>query len=110
MKREEWIRHKFGDVTPTFSNGVVTASDLSSFLEKIETDLSLVHAAYYTDDECIERIADWIAGRVRSDEVEDAPSDAVRLAGLFSTAGALAGVSRCSSGASERGVMGNPTA
>ena len=29
--------------------------------------------AYYTDDECIERIADWIAGWVRSEEVEDAP-------------------------------------
>ena len=49
MKREEWIRHNFGDVTQTFSNGVVTASDLSSLLEKIETDLSLVHAAYYTE-------------------------------------------------------------
>src|SRR6476646_8896800 len=49
VKREEWIRHNFGDVTQTFSNGVVTASDLSSLLEKIETDLSLVHAAYYTE-------------------------------------------------------------
>jgi hypothetical protein len=29
----------------------------------IENDETLVHAAYYTDDECIARIADWISGR-----------------------------------------------
>jgi hypothetical protein len=61
--RDEWIRRNFGDVTKTFSNFVVTASDLSSLLRMVETDLSLVHAAYYTDDECIWRIADWIAGK-----------------------------------------------
>jgi hypothetical protein len=63
--RDEWIRRNFGDVTKTFSNFVVTASDLSSLLRMVETDLSLVHAAYYTDDECIERIADWIAGKAK---------------------------------------------
>jgi hypothetical protein len=36
-------------------------TDTTSLLQAIESDLSLVHAAYYTDDECIERIADWIA-------------------------------------------------
>ena len=61
--RDEWIRRNFGAVTETFSKLVVTASDLSSLLKIVETDLSLVHAAYYTDDECIERIADWIAGK-----------------------------------------------
>ena len=70
----------FGDVTQTFSKGVVTATDLSSLLEKIETDLSLVHAAYYTDDECIERIADWIAGKAQTIEIEGAPTDTVHLA------------------------------
>jgi hypothetical protein len=74
--REEWVRRNFGEVTKTFSELVVSASDLSSLLKKVETDLSLVHAAYYTDDECIERIADWIAGG----EVEGVSSDAVRLA------------------------------
>jgi len=61
--REEWIKRNFGAVTETFSKLAVTASDLSSLLKTVETDLSLVHATYYTDDECIERIADWIAGK-----------------------------------------------
>jgi hypothetical protein len=38
-------------------------SDISTFLKTIASDVSLVHAAYYTDDESIGRIADWIAGR-----------------------------------------------
>jgi hypothetical protein len=62
-RRDEWIRRNFGAVTETFSKMVVTASDLSTLLKMVETDLSLVHAAYYTDDDCIERIADWIAGK-----------------------------------------------
>jgi len=60
-KRDEWLRRNFGAAAETFSRLVVTASDLSSLLRIVETDLSLVHAAYYTDDECIEHIADWIA-------------------------------------------------
>ena len=27
----------------------------------VEADQTLVHGAYYSDDECIDRIADWIA-------------------------------------------------
>jgi hypothetical protein len=64
-KRTGWLERNFGEVTKTFSQVVVTAADLSSLLRKVETDLSLVHAAYYTDDECINRIADWIAGKSR---------------------------------------------
>jgi hypothetical protein len=60
--RNAWISRHFGDVADTFSKMVVTASDLSSLLRLVEGDQSLVHAAYYTDDECIQRIADWIAG------------------------------------------------
>ena len=55
-RRDQWLMRNFGEVTKTFSEMVVTASDLSSLLRKVETDLSLVHAAYYSDDECIERI------------------------------------------------------
>jgi len=58
--RRDWIDRHFGDTTRTFSNLVVTASDLRDLLKTIEKDLSLVHAFYYTDDECIGRIADWI--------------------------------------------------
>jgi hypothetical protein len=79
-RRDEWISRTFGAFTETFAKLVVTASDLSSLQKTVETDLSLVHAAYYTDVECIERIADWIAGKARSAEVAAAPSDTVRLA------------------------------
>jgi hypothetical protein len=60
--RNAWISHHFGDVAQTFSKMVVTASDLSSLLRLVEADQSLVHAAYYTDAECIALIADWIIG------------------------------------------------
>jgi len=61
-KRGAWIARHLGDVSQTFANLVVTASDLISLLRMIEADQTLVHAAYYTDDDCIARIADWIAG------------------------------------------------
>jgi len=61
--RNAWIGRHFGDVTQTFSKVVVTAADITLLLRTVEADQSLVHAAYYTDDECIQRIADWIAGR-----------------------------------------------
>jgi len=61
--RNAWIGRHFGDVSETFSKIVVTAADISLLLRTVEADQSLVHAAYYTDDECIRRIADWIAGR-----------------------------------------------
>jgi hypothetical protein len=59
--RSSWIEKHIGDVSATFSKVAVTAADISSLLRAIEADQSLVHAAYYTDDECIARIADWIA-------------------------------------------------
>lgn len=61
--RSAWIGRQFGNVTETLANLVITSTDLSLLLRSIESDQSLVHAAYYTDDECIARIADWIAGR-----------------------------------------------
>jgi hypothetical protein len=62
-KRRAWIGRRIGSVAETFSKMVVTAADISALLRTIEEDQTLVHAAYYTDDECIERIADWIADR-----------------------------------------------
>jgi hypothetical protein len=62
-KRNAWIGRHFGDVSQTFSKMVVTAADVALLLRTVEADQSLVHAAYYTEDECIARIADWIAGR-----------------------------------------------
>jgi hypothetical protein len=60
--RNRWVTRILGDISNTFSSVTLTASDISSLLSKIADDPSLVHAAYYTDDRCIERIADWIAG------------------------------------------------
>ena len=60
-RRGEWINRHVDSVAQTFSKLVVTSADITLLLDKIEADQTLVHAAYYTDDECIARIADWIA-------------------------------------------------
>jgi hypothetical protein len=62
-RRSAWVALHLADASETFSKLVVTAADLTSLLQTIEADQSLVHAAYYTEDECIARIADWIVGR-----------------------------------------------
>ena len=62
-QRSTWIARHLGDISESFSKLAVTAADISSLLRTVEEDRTLVHGAYYTDDECIERIADWIAGR-----------------------------------------------
>jgi hypothetical protein len=82
--RSAWIDRYFGDLTKLFSQMVVTASDLSSLLHTVENDPSLVHAAYYTDEECIERIAGWIAGK------ETATGDAKLLGAAITEYGTAA--------------------
>lgn len=62
-KRRDWVARHLGDVSQTFSKLVITTADISSLLHMVEADQTLVHAAYYTDDECIARIADWIADK-----------------------------------------------
>jgi len=61
--RSAWIGRHVADVSQTFSKMLVTAADMDALLRTIEADQSLVHAAYYMDDDCIARIADWIARR-----------------------------------------------
>ena len=61
--RQAWINLHFGNVTELFSRMVVTPTEMGKLLRDIEANPALVHAAYYTDDECIARIADWIAGK-----------------------------------------------
>jgi hypothetical protein len=61
-RRSDWVARHLADVSETFAKLVVTAADLTALQRMIEVDQELVHAAYYTDDECIARIADWIAG------------------------------------------------
>ncbi|MFT3730366.1 MAG: hypothetical protein QM780_02925 [Hyphomicrobium sp.] len=59
--RSNWFVRNFGDLTETLSKMVLTASDISFLQRMIETDAQLVHGVYYTDDDVIARIADWIA-------------------------------------------------
>ena len=75
-KRDKWAKRFFDDVSKTLSE--MATPDLAALLRMVETDLSLVHAAYYTDDECIDLIADWIAGNAQTNEVDRALT--VRLA------------------------------
>jgi hypothetical protein len=58
--RADWIQRNLGSATETLSKLVLSAADISVLLQQLERDQSLVHAAYYTDDDCIELIADWI--------------------------------------------------
>jgi hypothetical protein len=62
-RRKAWIARHLGGVSETFSKLTVSGADMTSLLRTVEEDQTLVHAAYYTDDECIVRIADWIAGK-----------------------------------------------
>ena len=68
VRRSAWVARHLEDVSQTFAKLAVTATDITSLLRKVEEDQTLVHAAYYTDDECIARIADWIAGKESASE------------------------------------------
>jgi hypothetical protein len=66
-KRGAWIDRHLDNVTQIFSKLVVTSADIHLLIRTIEADQTLVHAAYYTEDECIARIADWIAAKDEGD-------------------------------------------
>jgi hypothetical protein len=61
--RNAWIASHLRDVSQTFSKLAVSAADVTSLLRAIEEDQTLVHAAYYTENDCIARVADWIADK-----------------------------------------------
>jgi len=62
-RRSNQSRQILSDVLEMVSKRKPSTADINSVLRDISTDIELVHAAYYTDDECIARIADWIAGK-----------------------------------------------
>jgi hypothetical protein len=62
-KRGAWVNRHLDNVSQAFSKLVVTSADIDLLLRAIEADQTLVHAAYYSDDECIARIADCIAAK-----------------------------------------------
>jgi hypothetical protein len=65
-KRDTWFARVVEDISLAFSKELITTSDISSLLARIEADQTLIHAAYYTDDKCIARIADWIVEEPRN--------------------------------------------
>lgn len=58
------MKRMFGDVTKALAQ--MASPDLSSLLRMVETDLSLVHAAYYTDDECMSGLLTGLRGRLEA--------------------------------------------
>jgi hypothetical protein len=62
-RRSEGIGKELVGITELLTRKEISLADISEVLRDIETGVSLVHAAYYTDDECIDRIARWIAGK-----------------------------------------------
>lgn len=60
--RSEWISRHLGSAAMVFSRIVLSASEISTLLSEVEGDQTLVHAAYYTDADCIPQITEWIAG------------------------------------------------
>jgi hypothetical protein len=62
-RRKHWLARHSGAVSDTFSQVAVNAANIGALLEAVANDAALVHGAYYTDEECIERIARWIAGK-----------------------------------------------
>lgn len=61
--RSDWVGLHLADVSQAFAKIAITAVDVTHMLRIVEADQSLVHGVYYTDDDCIARIADWIADR-----------------------------------------------
>jgi hypothetical protein len=59
--RQAWVARLLDNVAETFARLALTTEDIDKLLQTIETDQTFVHAAYYCDDACIARIADWIA-------------------------------------------------
>lgn len=59
--RQAWVNRLLGNVADTFAKLALTTEDIAKLLNVIETDQTFVHAAYYSDEACIVRIANWIA-------------------------------------------------
>lgn len=62
-QRDQAVASHLPTVSAVLAKTTITSADLSAFMAEVEGNVSLVHAAYYTDDACIDRIARWIAGK-----------------------------------------------
>jgi hypothetical protein len=61
--RDKQIGSHVGAVSALLSQSGVRTDDLTILLSNVYTNVSLVHAAYYQEEEYIDRIARWIAGK-----------------------------------------------
>jgi hypothetical protein len=61
QRREQGLGQQLRVASDLFAKSAM--ADTTALLKAIASDVSVIHAAYYTDDECIARMADWIAGR-----------------------------------------------
>jgi hypothetical protein len=62
-ERDARVAQRIGIATSLFSAEQIATKDVLKALIDIERDITLVHASYYTQEECIDRIALWIARR-----------------------------------------------
>ena len=61
VKRGDWMAKHLHRISEQFAKRRVTSIDISLLWQEIDSDQTLVHSAYFTDEICIRRIADWIA-------------------------------------------------
>jgi hypothetical protein len=73
-QRGNWVQQKLGVVSASLSVVVLTPVGVESLLKDLAKDLTLVHAAYYIDAECIDRIADWIVGAADNGVTSERPA------------------------------------
>jgi hypothetical protein len=69
-RREKGLGSSTSAITTALSSPDFDPFDFNALLKRIANDTSLIHAAYYTDDSCVERIADWLA-RSEDDLIEE---------------------------------------
>lgn len=62
-KRDSGLGQHVGTIAWLLAKDDVTAGDISALLQSLEEDISLVHAAYYSEPECTDRMARWIADK-----------------------------------------------
>ena len=62
-KRDTGLSQHVGTIAWLLSKDDVTAGDISGLMQSLEQDISLVHAAYYSEPECTDRMARWIADK-----------------------------------------------
>lgn len=67
--RSHGIARHVGSAATVLTRIALSAEEISDLLGEIEADQTLVHAAYYQDERCLQQLADWLASQVTSGPV-----------------------------------------